>query len=136
MSNSSARAKRRGQSMVEFALLLPILLILVAGGADLGRALFVGIQVTDAARQAGMYAASNPTSYTQPELKAVAVGDAGAGPLVCPTSQLHVVLGPASEVPGGGSLQPVTVICDLPMLTPGIPSPVRLQATTTVLVLS
>lgn len=136
MSSLPTRTKRRGQSMVEFALILPILLVLVAGGADLGRALFVGIQVTDAARQVGLYAANNPTSYTQPALKAVAVGDAGAGPLVCPTSQLHVVLGPASEVPGGGSLQPVTVICDLPMLTPGIPSPVKLQATATVLILS
>lgn len=135
MFNSSARAKRRGQSMVEFALILPILLILVAGGADLGRALFVGIQITDAARQASLYAAGNPTSYTQPELKAIAEGGAGSGALVCPAGQLHLSLGPTSDVTGGGSLQPVTVTCDLPMLTPGIPSPVKLTATATVLIL-
>lgn len=121
--------------MVEFALILPILLILVAGGTDLGRALFVGIQITNAARAAGLYAAGNPTSYTQPELKALAEGDAGSGPLVCPAGQLHLSLGPASDAVGGGSLQPVTVICDLPMLTPGIPSPVKLSATATVLIL-
>lgn len=121
--------------MVEFALVLPILLILVAGGTDLGRALFVGIQITSAARAAGLYAASNPTSYTEPQLQTIAEGDAGAGPLVCPAGQLHLSLGPTSAVSGGGSLQPVTVICDLPMLTPGIPSPVHLQATTTVLIL-
>ena len=136
MFNSSARAKRRGQSMVEFALILPMLLILVAGGADLGRALFVGIQVGDVARQAGLYAAGNPTSYTQSELKAIAEDDAGSGPLACPAGQLHLSLGPISAVAGGGSLQTVTVICDLPMLTPGIPSPVKLTATATVLILS
>lgn len=136
MSNLSAsRARHRGQSMVEFALILPMLLILVVGGADLGRALFVGIQVAAGARQAALYAAENPSSYSSSQLSDVAESAASGG-LGCPAGQLHVSLGPPADISGGGSLQPVTVLCDLPMLTPGIPSPIQLEATTTVLILS
>jgi hypothetical protein len=50
----------RGQSLVEFALGLPILLLLVLGIADLGRFALYGIGVTQAARDAAGYAARNP----------------------------------------------------------------------------
>ena len=51
------RGSSRGQSLVEFALVAPILLLLLAGGADLARAYFVGIQVSDGAREASLYIA-------------------------------------------------------------------------------
>jgi len=47
---------------------LPLLLLLVAGGGDLARAYFVGIQMSDGAREAALYLAANPpytsASYT------------------------------------------------------------------------
>lgn len=49
--------KPRGQAMVEFALVLPILLLLLAGGVDLARAYFVGIEMSNAAREASLYIA-------------------------------------------------------------------------------
>jgi Flp pilus assembly protein TadG len=45
-----------GQSMVEIALALPILLLLVLGIADLGRVALYSIAVTHAARDAAAYA--------------------------------------------------------------------------------
>jgi Flp pilus assembly protein TadG len=51
---------RRGQSLVEFALLLPLLMLVVLGGIDFGRAMFSWIQVTNASREAAAYAAFNP----------------------------------------------------------------------------
>src|SRR5213080_5493143 len=43
---------RKGQAIVETALLLPILMLLVMGTADLGRVFYYSIAVTNAAREA------------------------------------------------------------------------------------
>jgi Flp pilus assembly protein TadG len=43
---------RRGQAIVETALLLPLLMLLVMGSADLGRVFYYSIGVTNAAREA------------------------------------------------------------------------------------
>ena len=53
------RHKRsRGQALVEFALILPILLLVVAGIFDFGRALFTYSEVSNAVREATRYAAT------------------------------------------------------------------------------
>lgn len=41
----------KGQSLVEFALILPILLILVLGAMDIGRLFFTKMVITNAARE-------------------------------------------------------------------------------------
>src|SRR6202171_6404205 len=43
---------RKGQALVETALLLPILMLLVMGSADLGRVFYYAIAVTNSAREA------------------------------------------------------------------------------------
>src|SRR3989440_7904213 len=43
---------RRGQALVETALLVPLLMLLVMGSADLGRVFYYSIAVTNAAREA------------------------------------------------------------------------------------
>ena len=50
----------RGQSLVEFALMLPILLIILAGALDLGRLYYAHVAVTDAAAEGVAYAAIAP----------------------------------------------------------------------------
>ena len=49
----------RGQSLAEFALILPVLMIIVLGTVDLGRVFFAYISVTNAARNGAQYAASD-----------------------------------------------------------------------------
>jgi Flp pilus assembly protein TadG len=51
---------RRGQGLVEFAIILPILVLIVLGTIDFGRVLFSWIQVMNAAREGAAYAAFNP----------------------------------------------------------------------------
>ncbi len=51
----------KGQSLVEFAFSLVFLLILLAGIADLGRALFTYLALRDAAQEGALYASLNPT---------------------------------------------------------------------------
>jgi Flp pilus assembly protein TadG len=52
----------RGQSLVEFALVLPLLLILIMAGLDFGRLFFGWIAVTSSSRAGAAFAASNPTT--------------------------------------------------------------------------
>lgn len=129
-------SKARGQSLVEFALVVPILFILVAGVADLARAYFVGIQVADGARQAALYASGNATAYTSQQLTQIAEDNAGAGSFLgCPVSQMSVTFGSTSgnsPALSGTNLyyrQPVTVVCKLPLLVPVLPSTVAIRAT-------
>lgn len=58
------RGSEAGQSVVEFALVLPILLLVLLGIIDFGRVLSTGYVVSHAARDAARYAsvgASDPT---------------------------------------------------------------------------
>lgn len=78
-------ARDRGATAVEVALLLPILLVLVMGIVDFGRALHAQITLTQAAREGVRVAAlkqPNPASRTQN----AAVGLSGVGVAVtaCP----------------------------------------------------
>jgi Flp pilus assembly protein TadG len=57
----------RGAAMVEFAVVLPLLLLLVFGIIDFGRALYTLNNLTSAVREGGRYAAAqveDPTSAT------------------------------------------------------------------------
>src|SRR2546421_12812694 len=53
--------RNRGQSMVEFTQLLPLLLVLVGGASDLGLALFASHITQNAAREGARQAATLPT---------------------------------------------------------------------------
>ncbi len=62
---SKALVKRwDGQSMVEFALILPLLVLIVAGLFDLGRAFFAYIVISNAAREGARYATLNADYMT------------------------------------------------------------------------
>jgi Flp pilus assembly protein TadG len=51
-----------GQSLVELALILPVLIILMLGAVDFGRVYFAHVSVTNAARNGADYAASGSTA--------------------------------------------------------------------------
>jgi Flp pilus assembly protein TadG len=51
-----------GQGLVELALALPVLLLILLGIADIGRAFYYTVVVSDAAREAAAYAVANPTA--------------------------------------------------------------------------
>ncbi len=52
---------QEGQSLIELALLLPVLLLIMAGMLDLGRAFQAYTVVVNAAREGARYGAYNPT---------------------------------------------------------------------------
>jgi Flp pilus assembly protein TadG len=58
------RPKSRGQALVEFALILPIFLLLGLAAIDLGRIFYSEITVTNAARAGAVEASYHPTSFS------------------------------------------------------------------------
>jgi len=54
----------RGQSIVELALILPVLMLLVASALDLGRMFYSQVTITNAAREGAYEAAYGPSSFT------------------------------------------------------------------------
>ncbi len=52
--------RERGAVLVEMALVVPLLLLVVAGVADLGRAYFIHAAVQEAAQEGAIYAAFHP----------------------------------------------------------------------------
>ena len=69
---SRARGRRRkGQALVEFALALPILLLLLAGVLDVSRAYSRSGVIVSAAHQGARYGVSNPTDVTTIKARAI-----------------------------------------------------------------
>jgi Flp pilus assembly protein TadG len=57
------RGRPRGQSLVELALILPLLMLLFAGALDLGRVFYSQITIENAAKEGALEASRNPSSF-------------------------------------------------------------------------
>ena len=57
------RRRSRGQSLVEFALILPLLMVFLAAVLDLGRIFYANISLLNAAREGAFQAAKTPDSW-------------------------------------------------------------------------
>jgi Flp pilus assembly protein TadG len=55
--------KLQGQSMIEFAIALPVLLLLILGAMDFARMFSTKVVLTNAAREGANYLARNPKEY-------------------------------------------------------------------------
>ena len=73
---------RKGQGLVEFALLLPILVLIVFGVLELGRAFFAFIAITNAAREGARVFTFRPDVTTYQNIENAVVAEVGASPLV------------------------------------------------------
>jgi Flp pilus assembly protein TadG len=57
---------RRGQSLTEFAITIPFVLLLVLFGVDFGRVFLGWLTLSNATREAANFAAMNPSAWTAP----------------------------------------------------------------------
>jgi Flp pilus assembly protein TadG len=60
----SRRSRSRAQSLVEFALVIPLFLLLICGMVDFGMGLYTYMTVNNAIRDAGRFAATACTTIT------------------------------------------------------------------------
>lgn len=103
------RPTRAGQSLVEFALILPVMLLAMLIAVDFGRLFFSYIAVHNAAREAANYAAAHAVDYQAGTLTYGQFHDAAvAAALAEPNVQSQ---------PGAGSLAVASPAC----FTPGSP---------------
>lgn len=65
---------RRGQSLVELALIMPLLALLLIGAVDLGRAFIAYTRLTSVVREGALYGSHSPSSTA--EIQNRAYGDA------------------------------------------------------------
>jgi Flp pilus assembly protein TadG len=66
------RSRSRGQSLVEFALVLPIFLLLISGMLDLGLALYTNMTVANATREGARVGVVSPsTSVVEDRVRAM-----------------------------------------------------------------
>jgi Flp pilus assembly protein TadG len=61
-----------GTSLIELAIVLPVLLLLLVGAVDFGRAYYLEIEVAHAAHAAALYGSQNPTDTVGMQNAAVA----------------------------------------------------------------
>lgn len=85
-SPGSRKTKReRGQGMLEFALMLPIILLLLMAVMDFGRMLFLYSQVSNAAREAARFGSVVGTDPANPQyIDCSGIRDAGEGTVALP----------------------------------------------------
>jgi Flp pilus assembly protein TadG len=77
-SGKTLRQHHQGQSMIEFALILPSMVFILAGIFDLGRAFYSSITITNSAREGARYGSLNP-KLTQGICNAAIVEAQGSG---------------------------------------------------------
>ena len=134
MLNPSPRQVRRGQSLVEFALILPILLTLLGAAVDIARLYQGWITLEGATRDAAEYAATFDTSLTaaQTDVTRIICTQAATlpgfaapagNPTACTQPQVNVTsfpTGVTAAASGGSATNPVqsiTVTATLPFRT-------------------
>jgi Flp pilus assembly protein TadG len=89
-----AHRRRHGQALVEFAIALPVLILLVAGVLELGRGYGYAVATSDAARDGARYVAGKTSLTNGPGLAAMCTlitGDLAAvtANVSCPTLVAH-----------------------------------------------
>ena len=128
------RRRSRGQSLVEFALVLPVLLLVVLIAIDFGRAFLSVISVTNASRIGASYAAGHPDGTFGPGSDFEKQITDEWAPLGCElATPVSAPVFPDGNVLSGRAT--VSLRCDFALLTPIIgsilPNPLPITATTT-----
>jgi Flp pilus assembly protein TadG len=67
MKNNIHKKLERGQSLVELAISLPVILLLMIGTLDFGMATYSYLVIRDAAQEGALYGSINPNDHTEIE---------------------------------------------------------------------
>jgi len=101
-----------GQSLLEFAIILPVLLIIAAGVLDVGRLYFSYVAVTDAASEGAAYAAAHPNNENYVIARA-----RGASNMTADDSEIEFLC-PTCPTVASGDTVTVTVTYSFTLATP------------------
>lgn len=122
--------KEKGQSLVELAISLPIILLILLGSVDFGMALFSYAILRDAAQEGALYGSFNPTNEAEIENRArnILPRDEDEGIFSSPVElrdtelvlvDINMTGGACQGITGGAANSiEVRVIYDYPILMP------------------
>jgi hypothetical protein len=108
--------RRQGQSMVEFALILPLFVLFIIGIFELGRAFFAYIAITNAAREGTRVVTFWPGKVTIANVNTAIETEIGNSPMVKWSKVVKPIL-----IKCGSSYQPVTTDAELKACKSGEP---------------
>jgi Flp pilus assembly protein TadG len=120
--------KELGAVAVEFALIIPIFLMLVLGIIEFGRAFNIQVSLSEAARETARYTAihtNDPSGFSLADARAVGISAAPSVPLV--PANIQIAYSGGSDCPAGDTVA-VTInvvtpyMTGLPALVPGMPA--------------
>jgi PKD repeat protein len=129
LTNLRTRRRRRphsrGQSIVELALILPVLMLLVAATLDLGRMFYSQVTITNAAREGAYEAAYKPTSFIanapchkdNNRVMCRVLSEAKDSFVVVQKADVNLACSPACTT-GMGNVVTVTVLGHFSLITP------------------
>jgi len=116
------RRSRRGQGLVEFAIILPFLMLVLLMAADFGRVFFGWVGLANASRIGASYAAAHPDAWGSPGIPAQR--DNYEDQILADANALNCTLPgviPAPVFPSGtdlGDSAQVTLTCQFSLITP------------------
>ena len=123
MRHNQHRARRpRGQSLVEFAISFPVVMLMILFGIDFGRVFLGWLSLSNAVREGANFAAINPDAWTSPgnaeaqaEFVRLITAESGANACALPATL------PSPTFPSGstiGSPAVVAITCRFSIITP------------------
>lgn len=74
------RKNERGATLVEMSIVIPLLIVIVMGIADLGRALAAQITLQDAVSEGALFGSQSPDDYTEVRQRVVDAADVPLDP--------------------------------------------------------
>jgi len=112
-------SSERGQSLVELALTLTLLLVLFSGIVDLGRVFFTFVTLRDAAQEGAAFAATDPYDSTGVERRA---RETSSNPVdLGDTRHVQVAITPVGGTCVGNGISVQVSYNSYPLITPFLP---------------
>jgi len=125
-----SQTRDRGAAAIEFALLFPLLMLIVFGIIDFGRALNAQITLTQAAREgARLDALGEPNVVSQTQAAATGLSPVSVSVTACPPGAAPTVNAVVDVTYTFEFVTPIGVIAGLVGGSGGLGSPVTLTAT-------
>ena len=114
-----AHRARRGQSLVEFAMVAPLFFLLVFGITDFGRLFFTQSTLQHALREAGRYAVTGQKQDPTRVASIRKIAQKYAGGLLANPADIQISSGGTTNYAGGpGQVVVVSLTANLKLITP------------------